>query len=152
MRYTRVAVGRVTFFRMLLASSFVVGVAAAQQGFVVQPWSKSAPARPSAVEPRRAMPASGLPPARAALPLPRAAEAAPPAPVSAEPAEKVKWTPPVVTMLVDPWAKPSQLATPPRPQWVPEDSEIIDPWANEPAAEPRVATSRPADAPRDTIF
>jgi len=140
----------VTFFRLLLASSLVVGVATAQQGLVVQPWAKPPAAKPLLPEPNRRAPASSLPPARAALPAPRAAEPAP-TPPPASPAQ-VEWTPPVVALLVDPWAKPSQLATPPRPRWVPEGSDIIDPWAGEVAAEPKVATSRPADAPRDTIF
>jgi hypothetical protein len=140
----------VTFFKLLLASSFVVGAATAQQGLVVQPWAKPVVGKPVVPEPTRRAPASALPPARMALPTPHAAEPAP-TPPPAPPAE-AEWTPPVVALLVDPWAKPSQLATPPRPRWVPQSSDIIDPWANEPAAEPRVAASRPADAPRDTIF
>jgi hypothetical protein len=140
----------VTFLKLLLASSFVVGVATAQQGLVVQPWSKPPAAKPPLVETNRSLPASGLPPARAALPAPRPAEPAPPA--APAPTTEGRWTPPVVTMLVDPWARPSQLATAPRPRWVPDTSDIIDPWANEPQPEPKVATSRPPDAPRETIF
>ncbi|HVY31602.1 MAG TPA: hypothetical protein VHB79_33935 [Polyangiaceae bacterium] len=139
-----------TFFRLLLASSFVVGAATAQQGLVVQPWSKPVVAKPVLPETSHRAQAPTLPPARAALPAPRTVDPAPTSPPTS-PAEG-EWTPPVVALLVDPWAKPSQLATAPRPRWVPESSDIIDPWANEPVAEPRVAASRPADAPRDTIF
>jgi hypothetical protein len=71
----------------------------------------------------------------------------------------------VLTLLVDPWAKPGQLSAPNRLRWVPESTDIVDPWARGaqgakhvqdpgevPAEPPRVAASRRADAPRDTIF
>lgn len=137
---------------MLAASLLAGGVALAQQGMIVQPWGKpAAPAR-TPVSPSRPMPASGLPPANAALPAPRKAE--PTGAAAALPPPQVgKWTPPVVTLLVDPWAKTDPLAGAPRPRWVPPSSEIIDPWADDsPPEPPRVAESRPADLPRDTIF
>ena len=152
MRYTRIAVGRVTTFRVLLASLLAGGVAAAQQGLIVQPWRKPT-AVPSAVVPTsHTLPASGLPQVNAPSPRPRqlepVASAVPPAP----PVDG-SWTPPVVTLLVDPWAKPGQLAPAARRHWVPTDTEIIDPWATDnPAEPPRVAASRRADVPRDTIF
>jgi hypothetical protein len=95
------------------------------------------------------MPASGLPPAHAAFPPPRKSEPV----VEASAAASVeKWSPPVVTLLVDPWAKPS-VAVSPRPEWAPEPAEIVDPWAHEASPElPRVASRRPAERPRSTIF
>jgi hypothetical protein len=127
---------------------FLGGIAFAQQGLVVEPWRKAtAPVAPPA--PPRASPASGLPPASAALPQPRKLEAAP-APL---PVEKTRWSPPVVELLVDPWAKADAMPTPPRPRWVPEHSEIVDPWADAAPEPPRVA-SRPVETemPRSPIF
>ncbi|HYJ07618.1 MAG TPA: hypothetical protein VEX18_01380, partial [Polyangiaceae bacterium] len=40
-----------------------------------------------------------------------------------------KWSPPVIELLVDPWAK-KRLAAPASPSpWEPQVIEIIDPWA-----------------------
>jgi hypothetical protein len=65
----------------------------------------------------------------------------------------MKWSPPVVALLVDPWAKVDTSASPPRPRWVPERTEIIDPWANAAPEPPRVASHRAeAERPRTPIF
>jgi hypothetical protein len=131
---------------MLVASLLVGSVALAQQGLIVEPWRRApvlvvAPATPS-----RPMPASGLAPARLAPPpLVQRADALP------KPASPVKWSPPVVELLVDPWAK-AQLAAPPvRPRWMPQTIEIIDPWAGAASARPRVAAA-PVAVERSTIF
>jgi hypothetical protein len=56
-------------------------------------------------------------------------------------------------MAVDPWAKNDPSDAPPHPRWVPQNTEIIDPWANRrPPEPPRVAESRPSEFPRSTIF
>ena len=119
-------------------------VALAQQGLIIEPWHK-APA--VAAVPPRATPASGLPPARAALPLPRKQETAEPAPVQVS-----KWSPPVVELLVDPWTKSGVATLSPRPRWVPESVEIVDPWANDAPPQPPRVASRRAEGPRSTIF
>lgn len=86
----------------------------------------------------------------ASLLVGRAARAQKPAPV---PIPTLHWTPPVVTIAVDPWAKNDPTDTPPRLRWVPPSTEIIDPWANQrPPEAPRVAESRPSELPRSTIF
>jgi hypothetical protein len=79
-----------------------------------------------------------------------AARAQKPAPV---PIPTVHWMPPVVTLLVDPWAKNDPSAAASHRRWVPQNTEIIDPWANQrPPEAPRVAESRPSELPRSTIF
>lgn len=140
--------GRLHVFRALLAVLLGGGVAAAQQGLIVEPWHKALAPVVGPVPASRPMPESGLPPISAAAPMPKRQEPAPPA-VAAEP---VKWTPPVVTLLVDPWSRTPVAAPVPRPRWVPSSQEIIDPWANEAAPLPRVA-SRPAETgTHSTIF
>jgi hypothetical protein len=61
-----------------------------------------------------------------------------------------KWSPPVIALLVDPWAKAQVAAPLARPRWIPQTSEIIDPWAEAPAS-PRFAAA-PATGARSTIF
>jgi hypothetical protein len=112
---------------------FLGGIASAQQGLVVEPWRQATAPQAKALA-ARALPASGLPPASAALPQPRKLETAAPAPVEAK-----KWSPPVVELLVNPWAKSDALASPSPPRWVPETHEIIDPWADAAPEPPRVA-------------
>lgn len=57
--------------------------------------------------------------------------------------EEPKWSPPVVELLVDPWAKAPIAAPAQKPRWVPSTLEIVDPWADErPRPEPRVASHR----------
>ncbi len=130
---------------MLLGS-----VALAQQGLIVEPWRKP-PAPAAALVPGlRAMPSSGLPQVGAAQqserPLGSAMFPLPPA------AGSPKWSPPVVELLVDPWAKVGVATPEPRPRWVPSAIEIVDPWADDaPPTEPRVA-SRAAGTPHSTIF
>jgi hypothetical protein len=130
---------------------FLGGVAFAQQGLVVEPWRKAAAPVATPATPR-ASPASGLPPASAALPQPRKLEATPSVAPPVE-ASETKWSPPVVELLVDPWSKPEAVANPPRPRWVPQPSEIVDPWADAAPEPPRVA-SRPVDLdmPHSPIF
>jgi hypothetical protein len=137
-------------FGAVLAGWLLAGVALAQQGLILEPWpapraAASAPALPSS----RSMPESGLPPASSAVPSVKL-DRAPAGPVaSAGP----KWSPPVVTLLVDPWERRAREADPPHPRWLPQTAEIVDPWASaRPATPPRVA-ARPADPPaRSTIF
>ena len=128
---------------------FVGSAALAQQGLVVDPWRQASKASKPLVAPvpaSRALPASGLPPPSVALPAPRQVEAP-----AAAPADAAKWSPPVIELLVDPWAKSDAVAAP-KPRWVPQTLEIIDPWANAaPAEAPRVA-SRPAETAHSTIF
>jgi hypothetical protein len=128
----------------------VGGGALAQQGLIVQPWRKSAdPVVPVAPVPlKSAMPASGLPSERQ-VPTPLAAAA--PSPV-VDAAPVTKWTPPVVALLVDPWAKPAVVAAAPRRRWMPRTTDIIvDPWATETRL-PRRESSHRAGAARSPIF
>ena len=140
--------GRLHVFRALLAVLLGGGVAAAQQGLIVEPWHKAPAPVLAPVPAARPMPDSGLPPLSAAAPTLQQRQSAPP---TAAPAP-VKWTPPVVTLLVDPWSRTPVAAPAPRPRWVPSSQEIVDPWANEAAPLPRVA-SRPAETgTHSTIF
>jgi hypothetical protein len=132
-----------------MAASLLVGSAAlAQQGLIVEPWRRAAVPVAVPATPPRPMPASGLGQTRLAPPpaMPRVAPAA-------SPSSPVKWSPPVVELLVDPWAEVRVAAPAARPRWVPQAPEIIDPWAGdkEPAPTPRVAVA-PAAGDRSTIF
>jgi hypothetical protein len=150
--------GRLSFSPVLIGVMLVTGVALAQQGLIVEPWRRVAvpavtPLRPT---PLRSMPSSGLAPASVASAAPRNTNPKP-APL----APSLKWSPPVVALLVDPWvqgaaaAPVARPARPARPGWVPTSAhglDIVDPWAD---AAPKVAplvASRPVDAPRSTIF
>jgi hypothetical protein len=127
------------------------GGALAQQGFIVEPWRKAAAvvAAPALPTPKIAFPASGLPPehsgpASVAAPAPAAVVAAAP---------RAKWTPPVVPLLVDPWAKRPAVASSPHPRWVPQSTElIIDPWAAEAPRPASAEPSRRAGTPHSPIF
>jgi hypothetical protein len=142
-----VTVARLSVLRALVGAMLVGSVALAQQGLVVEPWRKTpTPAAVAAPAPR-AMPGSGLGPVSAA---PRKLEAAP-QPASSSASESKKWSPPVVELLVDPWAK--KLATPvPRSGWGPHQPEIVDPWADEAMSEPPRVASRPIETEHSTIF
>jgi hypothetical protein len=148
-----VTVGRLSIVRTLVGVLLVGSGALAQQGLVVDPWHKAAKPVAVPLPPLRALPASGLPPPSAALPAlpalpaPRQAEAPP----AAAPAAVAKWSPPVVELLVDPWAK-SEAAAAPKPRWSPKTLEIIDPWADAAAPSPPRIASRPAESGRSTIF
>jgi len=129
----------------------VGGVALAQQGIIIEPWRK-APAPAAAPTPvARAMPASGLAPLTGAAPVVRStAPALPASPQAQAPAQK--WSPPVVELLVDPWAR-GQVSLPVTPpSWVPSTVEIVDPWADDAESEPPRVASRPAGAQHSTIF
>jgi hypothetical protein len=126
----------------------VGGGALAQQGLIVEPWRKSSTAvvRPPPVPSKSAMPASGLPSERRS-PAPVAGPT--PSPVI-DAAPVTKWTPPVVALLVDPWAKPAVVAAAPRRSWMPRTTDIVDPWA---ALTTRVpAASHRAGAAHSPIF
>jgi hypothetical protein len=138
----------------------VGGVALAQQGLIVEPWRKAPAPAAAPVPPLRAMPDSGLGGAVGAPP-PRAVEAPRSSAVAFPNVEGPKWSPPVVQLLVDPWAKARLAAPTQKRRWVPSTSEIVDPWADErPRPEPRVASHRaeraergdPAEAARLPIF
>jgi hypothetical protein len=134
----------------------VGSVALAQQGLIVEPWRRArAPASaPVRATPLRGMPGSGLAPV-SVVPVAHPKVAAPPERI----ADRLKWSPPVVELLVDPWARGPVAAPAPRParrrDWVPtsvDRTDIVDPWADAAAkGTPRVA-SRPAGAPHSTIF
>jgi hypothetical protein len=125
----------------------VGSVALAQQGLITEPWRKAAQPAAAPVPPLRAMPASGLGPAPKPLALPeRKVEGAP----SVPPPAVRRWSPPVIELLVDPWAK-RQVAVSPGPRWVPSSVDIVDPWADAPAVEPRVAGRQPSPQ-HSTIF
>ena len=146
--------GRPTFSRVLSAVMLVGGVALAQQGLIVEPWRQSAPPVAAPVPPLRAMPSSGLARASAAPEARRKVD-----PMPAPIAERPKWSPPVVELLVDPWARgpvAAPRAQPARPlDWVPtriDSIDVVDPWADDAAkAAPRVASHR-AGARPSTIF
>jgi hypothetical protein len=148
-------VGRPSFSRVLIAVTLVAGVALAQQGLIVEPWRKAATPVAATVPPLGGMPSSGL--ARASM-APEVRRRVDPKPVPM--AEPPKWSPPVVELLVDPWAR-GPAATPmaqparPRSSWVPtrvDSIDIVDPWADDaPKAAPRVASHR-AGPPHSTIF
>lgn len=149
--------GRLSFSRVLIAVMLVGGVALAQQGLIVEPWRKSAApvAAPVRATPLRAMPGSGLAPVSVALVAPRKVD-----PMPARLPEPLKWSPPVVELLVDPWARGAAAApvtgpTRPHSDWVPtrvDSMDIVDPWADDaPKAAPRVASHR-AGARQSTIF
>jgi hypothetical protein len=143
---------------VLVGSLLFGGVAWAQQGLVVEPWHAAPPPAAAPVPALRALPASGLGAPQSEGPSAAKVDPAP------APRVAPQWSPPVVELLVDPWAK-ANLATPAsRSRWVPTGSEIVDPWAgraatrqadvaNRPAAGPerRVAV-RPAPSARATIF
>lgn len=145
----KVTVGRPQVVRILVGAMLVGSAALAQQGLIAEPWHK-APAPASApVPPLRAMPASGLGSVTATPPAPRKPE---PAPAPAAVSSASKWLPPVVELLVDPWAKGQAAASAERRRWVPSHVEIVDPWAERaPSNEPRVASPQ-AGVPRSTIF
>jgi hypothetical protein len=134
----------------------VGGVALAQQGLIVEPWRRApAPASaPVRATPMRGMPGSGLAPV-SVVPVVRPKVAALPTRI----ADPLKWSPPVVELLVDPWARGPVAAPAPRParrlDWVPtsvDRTDIVDPWADAaPQGRPRVA-SHPAGARHSTIF
>jgi hypothetical protein len=120
----------------------VGSVAVAQQGLIVEPWKQAAAAQ-KAVAPSRPVPEPTLAAARLAAPTPL-----PRVEVAASVAPPLRWTPPVVELLVDPWAKQQQAERQARPRWVPQTREIIDPWADEIPVPPRVA----AAGEHSTIF
>lgn len=120
----------------------VGGGALAQQGFIVEPWRRATPA-PTPVElVPRSLPASGLPnPAAVVAPLPAKPAVIVEAPVPS------RWSPPVIELLVDPWAK-KRLAAPSSPsRWAPEVIEIVDPWAEQRLARPHVANRSAGSTP-----
>ena len=127
----------------MFATILVGGAALAQQGLIIEPWRRSnaAPDLPRPVTTAKAGPLAAPPPL-----------VAPAAKIEKliEPSAPTKWSPPVVELLVDPWAK-QRLARPPRSRWVPENIEIIDPWPEPEPATPRVASLR-AVGPRAAIF
>jgi hypothetical protein len=143
-------VGRSSALFLLAACLSVGSAALAQQGLITEPWPV-APGRAASVAPAREMPASGLPSSSVPLALP-----VPPVPVLAEaaPKERGKWSPPVVTLLVDPWKR---VAAPPTARhaapWSAPVSEIVDPWAHEGEAElPRPRPYVTESPRRSTIF
>lgn len=139
-------VGRLSIASLLLGTLLVGSAALAQQGLIIEPWRRAPVPVAVPVQPARPMPASGLGSGRLAPPA-----AAPRVEVAVAPAPPVKWSPPVVELLVDPWAKAQAAIQSPRPRWVPQTTEIIDPWADETPLPPRVATG-PVAAERSTIF
>ena len=140
-------VGRISIVRVLVGSLLMGSVALAQQGLIIEPWRRVPAPVAVAVEPARVMPASGLgkerpAPARAVARARAEQAAAPPL---------GKWSPPVIELLVDPWAKARAAAQAPRPRWVPQTVEIVDPWADEKPLPPHLATA-PVGPVRSTIF
>ncbi len=130
---------------MLLAGS----AALAQQGFIVEPWR---PAEPRAAEntvavapvapvSRRVMPSSGLPPV-AVTRVAKVREAVPPPPTP--------WKPPIVALLVDPWAEPRRATRPVELSPGPLAADIVDPWAMKSRSVP--PPRRQLVAPHSTIF
>jgi hypothetical protein len=139
-------VGRISIVRVLVGSLLVGSAALAQQGLIVEPWRRTPVPVAVPVEPARVMPAPGLGKER---PAPAVASARSEPAVAPPPL--VKWSPPVVELLVDPWAKAPRVARAARPRWVPQTVEIVDPWAGETRPSPRVATG-PVGTERSTIF
>lgn len=133
--------GRPSFIRALVAATLVGGVALAQQGLIIEPWRKAPAPAAAPVPPLRAMPESGLGPVSAAPA--RLVETPHPSVAAFPSVEAPKWSPPVVELLVDPWAKTQVAAPAQKPRWVPSATEIVDPWADERPAEPRVARVEP---------
>lgn len=120
----------------------VGGVALAQQGLIVEPWRKAPAPAAAPIPPLRAMPASGLG-GQVGVPLVRTGEAPRPSAAAFPSVEAPKWSPPVVELLVDPWAKAQVVVPTQKPRWVPSTIEIVDPWADErPQPQPRVASHR----------
>jgi len=134
---------------MLLVSLLAVGGAAAQQGFILEPWRPLKPAAAStparATSPARAAVAASSSATRAVSP---AAPLPTPAPTSAAP----PWQPPVVALLVDPWAKADVGAAPGSSNWVPHVVEIVDPWKEARGERQPVAASAPTGRHPTTIF
>ena len=148
--------GRLAIIRALAFVLFAGSAALAQQGLIVEPWRKPPAPVAAPVRPARIMPASGLP--RVAVkPASRSGSAIAAATAEAIGPSETKWSPPVVELLGDPWAKLGAVAAPARASWVPQSSQIIDPWAGEaePQAPAQVA-AHPAEAhvsnARSTIF
>lgn len=138
-------VGTVSISRLLVASLLVGSVALAQQGLIVEPWRRAPVTVSVSTTPARPMPLSGLPsPRLAPLPVVQRVEMRP------APGPSNKWSPPVVELLVDPWAKVQSATPSARPRWVPQTSEIIDPWADVAPASPRIAAGGIRE--RSTIF
>lgn len=120
----------------------VCGVALAQQGLIVEPWRRASAPAAAPIPPLRAMPASGLG-GPVVAPAVRSMEAPRPSVAAFPPVGAPKWSPPVVELLVDPWAKAQVAAPAPKPRWVPSTIEIVDPWADDRRQpEPRVASHR----------
>jgi len=144
-------VGHSSTIKLLVASLLVGSVALAQQGLITEPWSNLPPTTAAPAVNAYPMPASGLPPLSAAAPV------TPPAPVpqvaAGERLPAAKWSPPVVTLLVDPWQRTVSAPPAQRSRWLPKTQEIVDPWANAGPAEPPRVASRPTEGPvRSTIF
>ena len=142
-------VGRISTVRVLVGSLLVGSAALAQQGLIIEPWRRAPVAVAVPVEAAWVMPASGLGKERPAPPPPAVARTR--TDPAAAPAPLVKWSPPVVELLVDPWAKARAATRAPRLRWVPQTIEIVDPWADEKPLPPRVA-SGPVGTERSTIF
>jgi hypothetical protein len=147
LRYNEQIVGHISRVRLLLGTLLVGSVALGQQGLIVEPWRQKTQPAPAQVLPSRpvAEPALAAAAARLAPSTP-----APRVEVAATLAPPVKWTPPVVELTVDPWAKPQAPARAVRPRWIPQTVEIIDPWGSD-APGPRVAAA-PSAGERSTIF
>jgi hypothetical protein len=131
---------------------FVGSAALAQQGFIVEPWRSASPraaasaalVAPAAPAVRRPMPGSGLPPVEvAAL---RTTRQGPKATVAAP------WKPPVVALLVDPWAKSRQVTPAIELTVGPLAADIVDPWAVKARSAEPPAPRRRTMAPHSTIF
>ena len=132
----------------------VAGVALAQQGLIVEPWRRAAvpAAAPAAAKLARAMPGSGLAPA-SVTPVARRRDP----PVRVPTAKALKWSPPVVELLVDPWARRAATApvARPAPRWVPTsfgNAEIVDPWAGAPPKAAPLVARQPVGSAHSTIF
>jgi hypothetical protein len=146
-------VGHSSTIKVLVASLLVGSVALAQQGLITEPWSNLPPTAVAPVVNPHPMPASGLPPLSAAAPVTPPAPAPAPEVAAGDGPPAAKWSPPVVTLLVDPWQRTVSAPPTQRSRWLPKTQEIIDPWAKiRPAEPPRVA-SGPTEGPvRSTIF
>jgi hypothetical protein len=130
----------------LVTVTLLGGGALAQPRLVVDPWR--APSAPgSAILPLGDLPASGLPEVGQGLPAPHQLELA-----VQPPPKRTKWLPPLVALLVDPWAELGTVAPQPKPRWARRVSEIIDPWADQATADPPPVAPGSAKTPRSTIF
>jgi hypothetical protein len=122
-------------------------VSIAQQRVVLWDSPEAPPAVATAVA-SAPVPGAGVPQVDVLVPWNHrgASSAAPAASLSASAGcAPHKWSPPIISLTVDPWTT-RKIVT--RPTWVPNHVEVVEPWAASSDAPPAAAAPELATAPR----